>query len=120
MTDWDPENIGREVSGPLEDLTPNDSTFTGEFTMQENRELGDDYEAGKLDPDKVTPEPRAARPGIQASLEGLRQLEAQARTLRKSLQAGIITPGAEQQARIVEASRLASIALRKQVQNRGK
>lgn len=118
--DWDPENIGREVSGPLEDLTPNDSTFTGEFTMQENRELGDDYEAGKLDPGKTTPEPRAPRPGIQASLESLKSLEVQARTLRKSMQAGILAPSEDQSAQIARAAALASSALRKQVQAKGK
>lgn len=118
--DWDPENIGREVSGPLEDLTPNDSTFNGEFTMQENRELGDDYEAGKLDPNKTTPEPRAARPGIQASMESLKSLEAQVRTLRKSLQAGILSPSEDQSVQITRAAALASSALRKQVQVRGK
>lgn len=64
---FDPDDIGREKAGPLVD-EPDEPYMDGQFTQQENRELREKQEDGELGPDRVTTEPQAPRPGVQASL----------------------------------------------------
>lgn len=61
--------IGVEKGGPLEQDT-DETWMEGEFTQQENRELREEQEAGKLGP---TPNigPRSPSPGKQAGFEAL-------------------------------------------------
>jgi|APSaa5957512576_1039674.scaffolds.fasta_scaffold11736_2 hypothetical protein len=63
----DPEQIGVEKSGPLEQET-DEPYMKGEFTQQENRELREKVQGDELGPDKISPEPQAPKPGVQAAL----------------------------------------------------
>ena len=62
---FDPHEIGREDAGPLVD-EPDEPWMAGEFTQQENRELREDQESGKLDDGVADAGPRAPHPGKQA------------------------------------------------------
>ena len=66
--DFDAKEIGEETSGPLEG-EGDEPYMKGEFDQQENRELREDQESGKLP--SVNTEPRSPRPGVQASLTNL-------------------------------------------------
>ena len=70
---FNPEDIGREVGGPLESLDGDEAYMGGEFTQQENRELRETEQAGKLP--GVTTEPRSPSSGKQARLAHLRRLQ---------------------------------------------
>lgn len=107
--DFNPDEIGEEVSGPLEDETPNDKVFPGEFTQQENRELSELIEEGKTNPPKTNPEPRGPRPGLQASLK---QLELTVRTLRKGIQAGVVSVSDTKVQELQKAAALSAKALK--------
>lgn len=65
---YDPENIGEEVGGPLED-DADEPYMKGEFTQQENRELREKQQAGELPGGSLAPQ--APRPGVQAAFKGL-------------------------------------------------
>ena len=65
---FDPEEIGEDKAGPLED-EPDESFMKGEFSQQENRELRERVEDGSIS--GVKTEPAAPRPGVQAALEDL-------------------------------------------------
>lgn len=110
--DFNPDEIGEEVSGPLEDETPDDTVFPGHFTNQVNRELSELVESGKTDPPKTNLTPRGPRPGLQASLK---DLETQVRTLRKGIQAGIVQVEQGQEAQLNRAAQLAQKALQEQL-----
>lgn len=69
---FDAEQIGEEIGGPLEGDSDESSYMSGEFTQQENRELREIQEAGKLP--SVNTDPRNPRPGVQASLNHLAQV----------------------------------------------
>lgn len=64
---FDPDEIGEEVSGPLEEDAEEASYMGDQFTQQENRELREKQEAGELP--AGSPEEQKPRPGVQASLE---------------------------------------------------
>jgi len=61
--DFNPEEIGKEKAGPLED-EPDEAFMKGEFTQQENRELRERYQDGDLG---ITPnlDPQAPASGKQ-------------------------------------------------------
>lgn len=63
---FDPEQIGQEVGGPLEQ-EPDEPYMSAEFSQQENRELREKQQAGEL-PDG-SDAPQAPKAGIQASLD---------------------------------------------------
>jgi len=67
---FDPDDIGREKAGPLED-EPDEAYMKGEFSQQENRELREKQQGGEIGPDRITTDPQAPRPGVQAALGGL-------------------------------------------------
>ena len=91
---WDPKQIGEEVSGPEESNSDESAYMGGEFTQQENSELREDQEAGKLP--KGVPEEQSASPGQKAK---------QAAELRRHLQAAVLS-GAS--ARKIQALALAA------------
>jgi len=64
---FDPDDIGREKAGPLEQDS-DESFMKGEFDQQEFRELREKQEGGEIGPDRISPDPQAPRPGIQAAL----------------------------------------------------
>ena len=69
--DFNPEDIGREVGGPLRQ--DNDEAFMGqEFTQQRFRDLREHQEAGELS--QVQTEEQGPQPGKQARLAHLRRL----------------------------------------------
>lgn len=74
--DYNPEEIGEEVAGPLVDGTP-EPYMKGEWSQQEFRELGDRQMSGDLNKDKPIIDPRKPTPG------------AQMRPLAKSLRASV-------------------------------
>lgn len=74
---FDPEEIGKEVAGPMEQVDKDESYMKGEFTQQENRELRTQVESGALGM-KVNPEPKSPSPGKQAA------------ALQRQLQAAVI------------------------------
>lgn len=63
---FNPDDIGREVGGPLEDQGEH-SWIDGEFSRQEHRELRDLQESGDMS--SVQEDPRAPIPGKQANEE---------------------------------------------------
>jgi hypothetical protein len=65
---FDAESIGVETSGRHEG-DGDEPYMNGEFTQQENRELRDTVESRRLP--GVTTDPRAPRPGVQASFAAL-------------------------------------------------
>lgn len=67
---FDPDDIGRETSGPLEN-EPDEPYMKGEFDQQENRELREKVQDGELGPDRTTTEPQKPRPGVQAAFGDL-------------------------------------------------
>jgi len=67
---WDPEQIGEEVGGPLRQ-DGDEAFMKAEFTQQEKRELRERQTKSELGPTKVTTEPQAPTPGVQASFSGL-------------------------------------------------
>lgn len=64
--DADPEMIGKEQGGPLEAVDSDEPFMKGEFTQQENRELGDIVESGSMSNSNTIEEPRNPQPGKQA------------------------------------------------------
>lgn len=64
---FDPDDIGRETAGPLEN-EPDEPYMRGEFDQQENRELREKQQGGEIGPDRMTTEPQTPRPGVQAAL----------------------------------------------------
>jgi len=66
---FDAENIGREVAGP-DEQDPDEAYMKGQFTQQENRELGDRVERNDLGM-SIVPEERKPTPGVQASFRSL-------------------------------------------------
>ena len=75
----DPEIIGMEQDGPIETVDTDEPFMAGEFTQQENRELRNNQQAGKLGPE-IVDGPRGATPGKQAS--GFEALGRQAASMR--------------------------------------
>jgi len=67
---FDPDDIGRETSGPLEN-EPDEPYMKGEFDQQENRELREKQQDGDISPDRTSPEPQKPRPGVQAAFGDL-------------------------------------------------
>ena len=65
---FNPDDIGREVGGPLEQVDSDEPWMSGEFTQQENRELRDAVEGDKLG-EVIYEAPRVPNPGKQAALE---------------------------------------------------
>ena len=65
---FDPEEIGVGKAGPLED-EPDEPYMRGEFTQQENRELREKEQSGRVAPPETAPDP--PRPGVQAALAEL-------------------------------------------------
>ena len=61
-----PEQIGEEKSGPKEQ-DADESYMDQHFSQQENRELRESQEEGKIGPDKTKQERDTPRAGIQAS-----------------------------------------------------
>jgi len=75
---WDPKNIGKEVSGPLEYTTPPDEEWVKrpDFTQEENRELRLRQQNGDLG---MTPNPEQMPPSAGRQASALRaQLQAAA------------------------------------------
>lgn len=66
--DFNPEEIGREVGGPLVQDADED-WMKPHFSQQENREISELQESGALSPPKVNAPERAPAPGRQASLD---------------------------------------------------
>lgn len=64
---FNPEDIGKEKKGPKKELGKEHSWMDGEFTQQENRELRETQEAGKMP--EVKTEPRKPQEGKQATDE---------------------------------------------------
>lgn len=61
------ENVGREVAGPLENQNPQSKEYlNGEFTNQENRELRTKVESNRHN--GLSTKPDAPSPGKQASV----------------------------------------------------
>lgn len=85
-TGFDPEEIGEEVSGPLEDISAK-GYMKGEFTQQENRELRERQEAGDLGA-SVVEAPQAPLAGKQASFAdiGRRSIAARLSAVKANLQ----------------------------------
>jgi len=69
VADFNPEEIGVEKSGPLEEDADEASYMKDQFSQQENRELRETVEGGDIGPDKIKPEEQKPRPGVQASLD---------------------------------------------------
>jgi len=65
---FDPEEIGEEKAGPLED-EPDEPYMKDEFTQQENRELREKQEEGELPGGSL--EPQSPKPGVQAAMDEL-------------------------------------------------
>lgn len=105
--DFNPEEIGEEVSGPLLDGTP-EPYMKGEWTQQENRELLDRYQQGAMTNGKVTPDPRNPTPGAQMRPLA-KSLKASADKLAALAEMGQATP--QQLADAEQALRLASKVL---------
>jgi hypothetical protein len=69
---FNPEEIGEEKSGPLED-EPDESFMKDEFTQQENRELRERVENNDIGPDKTVEEQQKPEPGKQAAEEDVEE-----------------------------------------------
>lgn len=63
---FNPEEIGVEKSGPLEQET-DEPYMRSEFTQQENRELREKTQTGDLSSDSTSPYPQSPSQGVQAS-----------------------------------------------------
>lgn len=63
----DPEEIGKEVGGPLE-KDSDEPYLDGHFSQQENRELREKTEGGELSDGSGSPERQTPKPGVQAAL----------------------------------------------------
>lgn len=61
---FDPAEIGKEKAGPLEQMDSDEPFMQGEFTQQENRELREVQESGKMP--GVVDAPRSPASGRQA------------------------------------------------------
>ena len=89
---FDPEIIGMEQDGPIETVDADEPWMNGEFTQQENRELRNDVQSGRLGPDRTIEEPRAPTPGKQAN--GFEALGRQTAALRLDTAASAINNAA--------------------------
>lgn len=67
MADFDPEEIGQEESGPIEQES-DESYMDDAFSQQENRELRERQEAGDMG-DEIVPEMQSPQSGVQASVK---------------------------------------------------
>jgi hypothetical protein len=74
---FDPENIGEEKSGPLEQVDKDEPYMRSEFTQQENRELREAIEGNELGPDKTKDDEQSPQAGKQAFEQAGRQMYAQ-------------------------------------------
>jgi len=87
QSEFNPSDIGREVAGPLEMLDSDEPFMKGHFTQQNNRDLRELQQSGKMGP--LNPEPAAPQAGKQASkqdvLKKVAAMEAALRTLKAEL-----------------------------------
>jgi tRNA nucleotidyltransferase/poly(A) polymerase len=67
----DPEEVGKEVGGPVSGDADEKSYMDGQFTQQVNRELRERQEGGDLDAPKTNEEIQSPQPGKQASFESM-------------------------------------------------